>query len=259
MAGTMRSIRSSDLAVLLAAIVGLSLAVPVAAVSTSASNVPEAGQVDTEVGASYTMTDLYEDGIGEWTLRASTGLTGASWTVEKRKLSGEVITESHTGNTFETSVSSADGVETVTVSVTGNVPALREPHFEPEETFSITRLVRITDDGESQLGQWSVHHYTAESREAREAIQAAQAVVDDDAPEEAKRSLEQAISAYNAGNFENAVSNAEDAQRAVEKARKSRSRMQAALYAGLGVLALLVVFGGAYYYQRRQESYSELR
>lgn len=256
----MKSIHSSELAAVLALVLGLSLAVPVAAVSTTAVTVPDEGEVGTEVEASYRISDLYEgNDPDEWTLRATTELEGVSWTVQKRKLSGDVEPESHSGSTFETTISSDDGDDVVTVSVVGTVPPLAEPQYDPAETFSITRLDQVTGAQENKLGEWNVHHYTASSREAREEIEDAQAVVDADAPEDAQRELEQAISAYNAGNFENAIANAEDAQRTVDQADRSQSRMQAALYAGLGVLALLVVFGGVYYYQRRRDTYKELR
>lgn len=259
MATMMKWSRCSKLGVLLAVTIGLTLAVPVAAVSTSASGVPDEAEVGTEVEATYTLTDLYEDGVNEWTLRGSTELDGVSWLVEKRKLSGDTTTESYGGSSFETTVSATNDVDRVTVSVVGSTPAVEAWQYDPPEQFTMTRLVRIKGENENSLGTWEVHHFTADSAAARTAIDRAQDAVDDDSPADAQRDLEQAVSAYEAGNFDNAISNAEDAEDAAREAQQARQRRQLLFFGGLGVLALLIVFGGVYYYQRQQQEYTELR
>lgn len=257
----MRSTRCSRLVAgaVVAALVATLVATPVAAVSTDVDGLPADAEVGSEIEVTYTLTDLYEDGVNEWTLRGSTELTGVSWTVSKRKLSGDVVRESYGGASFETSVSAAEDVDRVTVRVTGTVPAVEAWRYEPPERFLATRLVRVAGENENELGRWQVHHYTEESSEARAAIESARASMGDDPPEDAERSLEQAISAYEGGNFPNAIANAEDAERAAESARESRQRLQLLLYGAIGVVALLAVFGGIYYYQSRRDSYSQLR
>lgn len=241
------------------AVVLAAIPVPAAAVSTTASGVPDDAEVGTEVESTFTLTDLYEDGVDRWQLRANTELTGVSWTVEKRKLNGDVVRESYGGSSFETTVDADEDVDRVTITVTGTVPEIDDYSYDPRERFAIARLVRIKGENENQLGRWTVHHYTAESREARQAIDDAREVVGDDAPADAQRDVEQAISAYEAGNFPNAIDNAEAAAETARDARRARERTQLLLYAGLGVLALVAVFGGFYYYRSRQETYDRLR
>lgn len=258
----MRSTRCSRLVAgaVVAALVATLVATPVAAVSTDVEGLPADAEVGTEINVTYTLTDLYSNDVNEWTLRGSTELTGVSWTVSKRKLSGGAGSpEQYGGSSFETSVSADEDVEQVTVRVTGTVPEVESWRYEPPERFLATRLVRVAGENENELGQWEVHHYTEESSEARAAIESARASMGEDPPEDAERSLEQAISAYEGGNFPNAIANAEDAERAAESARESRQRLQLLLYGAIGVVALLAVFGGIYYYQSRRDTYSQLR
>lgn len=257
----MRSTRSSRVVagVVVATLVASLLAVPVSAVTTEASGLPADAEVGTEVTANYTIAELYSDGVNEWTLRGSTNLTGVSWIVTKRKLSGDVVRENYGGSSFQTRVSAANDVERVTVRVTGATPAIDALRYEPRERFVATRLVRIAGENEQELGRYQVHHYTAESREARQAIADAEAAMGENPPADAERSLQQAISAYENGNFPNAISNAEDAETEATNARESRQRFELILYGAIGVVVLIAVFGGIYYYRSRQDTYSQLR
>lgn len=256
-ATTMRSTRSSSAVV--AVLLALALAMPVAAVSTSADGVPDRAEVDSEVEATFTLSELYSDGANEWTLRSSTALEGAAWTVKKQKLSGDVTSESYSGSSFETAVRSSENVETVTVTVTGDVPTVQNYSYDPAERFLLARFVRVRGENTADIDRQRVHHYTNESATAREAIDAAREAIDDGSPQEARRDLDQAISAYNAGNFENAVSNAEDAEQRAVQAQRSQNQTQLLLYAGIGVVALVVVFGGIFYWRSQRDTYDRLR
>lgn len=253
----MRSTRSSSAVV--AVLLALLLAVPVAAVSTSADGVPDRARVGEEVEATFTVSELYSDGANEWTLRGSTALEGVSWTVEKRKLSGDVVSESYGGSSFETAVRSSENVETVTVTVTGDTPAVEGFSYDPPQRFTMARLVRIKGENENTLDRWRVHHYTNESATARDAIDAAREAMGENPPDAAQRDLDQAISAYEAGNFGNAISNAEDAEERARRVQQSRNRTQLLMYGGIGVVALVVVFGGVFYWRSRRDTYDRLR
>lgn len=233
-------------------------AVPAAAVSTEAEGVPENAQVGEEVQATFTLTDLYEDGTDEWTLRATTELENVSWVVEKRKLSGDTTRESHTGQSVETTISANDDVDRVTVTVTGSAPELTEWRYDPPEQFRFARLVKVAG-GEDRLGDWQVHHYTEDSREAREAIDSAQTAVNESNSQEAERTLGRAITAYDEESPGLATDLANEAEQQAKQAERSRDRRQLLLYGVIGVVALLFVFGGIYYYRSRQEEYSQLR
>lgn len=256
----MRSIRCSRLVagVAVAALVASLTALPVTAVSTEVEGLPADAEVGTEITVSYTLTDLYEDGVNQWTLRGSTNLTGVSWTVAKRKLSGDVVRESYGGDSFSTEVRSENNVDRVTVQVRGTVPGVEPYRYDPPEQFLATRLDRIAGENEDELGRWQVHHYTSESQTARTAIDAAREEMGENPPADAERSLQQAISAYENGNFPNAISNAEDAEEAAVSARQSRQRLELLVYGAIGVIALVAAFGALYYYQTR-DTYNQLR
>lgn len=259
----MRSTRSSSAAVAALLVLALALvlaaAVPAGAVSTSGDNVPDRAQVGKGIEATFTISELYTDGANEWTLRSSTDLKNAAWTVKKRKLSGDVASESYSGSSFETSVRSSENVETIVVTVTGTVPAVEDYSYDPPEQFSLARFVRVRGENTAAVGSSQVHPYTNASATARDAIDAAQETMGNSPPQSARRSLDQAISAYDAGNFENAVSNAEDARDAARQAQRSQNRTQLLIYGGIGVLALLVVFGGLFYWRSQRDTYDRLR
>jgi hypothetical protein len=233
-------------------------AVPAAAVSTEAEGVPEDAQVGEEVQATFTLTDLYEDGTDEWTLRGSTGLENATWVVEKRKLSGDTTRESYTGQSFETTVSASDDVDRVTVTVKGTTPELASWSYDPAEQFQLARLVKVAG-GQERLGDWQVHHYTEDSREARQAIESAQAAVNDSDSQQAERTLQRAITAYNEESPQLAIDLANEAEQQATTAEQSRERRQLLIYGAIGAVALVLVFGGIYYYRSRQQEYSQLR
>jgi len=233
--------------------------VPAAAVSTEAEGVPDDAEVGEEVEATFVLTDLYEDGSDEWTLTATTDLQNVNWVVEKRTLSGDTMRESYTGQSFETTVSASEDVDRVTVTVTGTTPEVGTWSYDPREQFVMTELVKDTGGSADRLGQWEVHHHTPESREARTAIESAEAAVADVDHDGAERNLERAITAYEDGNHGLAVDLANEAEQQATQAKQASDRRQLLLYGGIGVVALLVVFGGLYYWRSQQDEYSQLR
>lgn len=242
-----------------ALLVLLATAAPVAAVTSSASGVPNGAQVGSEQEATYTLSNLYEDGTQEWTLTGRTNMTGVQWTVEKQKLGGDVETASFSGQTFSTTVSSNNDVERVTVTVRGTTPEVDNFTYEPREQYLFAQLNKSAGDAVTVIETTETHHYTTESQEARQAIESAQTAIDEaGGDEEAEDSLESAISAYNAENFGNAVDLAERAEGEAQQKQQAASRNQLLLFGGIGVLALFVVVGGVYYWRSQQDSYDKL-
>ena len=238
-------------AILLALSLVASFATPVAAISASAANLPQQQQVGAEGQATFTLTDLYEDGSNEFTLRGSTELENVSWTVRKVTLNGDTSSETFTGQSFETTVSSSNNVERVEVVVTGRAPAIESFTYDPAQSFEFARLSKAVGDNVNTVGTWSVEHYTSESQGAREAIDSAQTAVAASEDQQAEEQLGRAVRAYESGDFELATDLAADAEASADQARQSSETTQLLLFGALGVVALALVVGAVLYFRGR--------
>lgn len=258
----MNSNRSSRLATaLVATVLALAVATPVvAAVSVSPDGVPDEAEQGTDLEARFTLTELYTD-YESWTLEGETDLREVTWTVQQFDQAGnQVSQQSYDGQSFNESVSLDSDASEIRVRVTGTVPEVTEFSYDPEESFTVAAFTLVRQGGTQQaLDGYSTHHFTAESKQARQAIDEAGAAVDGVDNQQARNQLNRAIEAYNNGNFDLAIDLAEDAEQTARQAERSRQRTQLALYGGLGVLALVVVFGGVYYWQSQQDTYDKLR
>lgn len=257
----MNSNRSSSPTAFLVALSLLVLAVSTgAAVTSTASGVPEDARVGSKQGATYTLNNLYEDNTREWTLTGRTSMTGVQWIVEKRKLGGDVETESFSGQSFSTTVSSENSVETVVVTVNGTVPEISNFSYDPRERFVFAQLHKSVGNSKTEVTTTRVHHYTKSSRQARQAIEnASEAIQAVGGDEQANRTLHNAISSYEAADFDNAIDLANQAEQRARQAERASQRTQLALYGGIGVVGLVAVFGGVYYWRSRQDTYDKLR
>lgn len=237
----------------------LAAVAPAAAVTSSASGVPNAAQVGSEQKATYTLGELYADGTQEWTLTGRTNMTGVQWTVEKRKLGGDVETKSYSGQSFSVQVSSNNDVEKVIVTVRGTTPEVRNFTYDPREQFLFVRLNKSFGDSAETITTTQVHHYTNDSKRAREAIESARSAIEAAGGDrQAEQLLNNAVSAYNSENFDNAADLARQAKREAKQKQQVSSRNRTLLYAGAGLLALLAVAGGVYYWRSQQDTYDKL-
>ena len=245
--------RCSDLLVstLALLLVASLVAVPVAAISASADGVPSRQQVGEERQATLTLTDLYEDGSQEFTLRGETELEAANWRVRYVKLNGDTTSETFSGSSFETTVSSNDNVERVEVRVTGEAPAVENFSYDPAQSFEFARLSKVVGDNVNTVDSWDVVHYTSESADAREAIDSADEAVSGANSEQAEEQLNRAIRAYGSGDFELATDLAEDAEATAQQSQQSSQTTQLLLYGAIGVVALALVVGGVLYLRGR--------
>jgi hypothetical protein len=241
--------RCSSLAVLLTvlALVLVSAVGPVAAVTADATDVPDRQEVGQERRATFTLTDLYEDGTNEFTLRGTTRLENVSWTVRKVTLNGDRRTETYTGGSFETTVSAAENTERVEVVVAGRAPSVENFSYDPAQSFEFARLAKAVGDNVDVVGTWSVTHYTAASAEARSAIETAEPVVAGSGSGSAEQQLRRARQAYDGGEFDLAAELAADAESTAASARQSRGTTQLLLFAGVGVVAVALVVGAVLY------------
>jgi hypothetical protein len=223
---------------------------------------PESTQVGDSVSMEVTMTDAFEDPLpNSYTLQATTALNDAGFTIRATNVAGDtVIQEDVASDTATLQLNSQDGIDEVTIIVEGDVPQMSEFNYQDleVENYTAMKLSRVVDNGTSQLegGVWSAHRYTEQSQKARTAIDEANASVQDASSSEAEDDLERAIAAYNSGNFQNAVSLAEDAQ---DTAEGNQQTTQLLLIGGAVIVLVAVVGGGAYVWKQRQQDTSKLR
>lgn len=257
----MNLIRSSNRVLAITfVVVLLGAAGTAAALSVTASNVPEETPVGSETNASITIEDPFTDTPNEWTLEGETQLENVSWTVTVLDQGQQLSQETYGQQSFSQELAREGGGDQIEIEIAGDVPAVEEHSYDPPENYTLAELRSVQGNNTQELTTYSVHHYTNESQSARQEIDAASAAIEDaGGTEDANRSLEQAISAYDNGNFENAISNAKDAQSAAEQAEQSQEQTQMLLYAGVGVVVLLVVIGGVWYWRNQQDDYDKLR
>lgn len=228
----------------------------VAAVNDEAEGVPSDARVGSEVTATYTFTDLYSD-YESWTLHGETNLTDVTWTVRELDQAGNQVDQnSYDGASFDEDVSLDSDTATVEVKVTGTVPAVENFTYDPPQRFRFASFAQTRQGGASeQITEDRVHHYTNESKQAREAIDEAAAAVEGSGSGDAQNALNNAIAAYDKSNFELARDLASEAE---NKASQSK-QTQMLLFGGLGVVALALVVGGVYYWRQQRDTYDKLR
>ncbi|KTG09135.1 hypothetical protein AUR64_15165 [Haloprofundus marisrubri] len=261
--------RSSKLAALVASVFVLlsAVATPVAAVSVAEENVPSEAEVGEQVSATVTLDELYQNPQwNTWSVAGQTNLTDVTWTVTYYDQTGSKVgSDEFDGQNFTgASVNSDDGISEVDVKVTGTVPDVTEFDYEDEQQFLLMGLSQTRDGGASNpINTWNAHHYTAESAEAREAIANAENAISEAGgadTQQAEQSLTQAIRAFNGENpdFDLATELATEAENQAGSAQQSSQTMQMAMYAVGGLVALLAIVGGVFWYRSNQTTYDKL-
>jgi hypothetical protein len=241
-------IHSSKGAILGALLVCSLVAVGTAAAVSVSGDAPAPAENGTEVSMSVTIEDPFANAPDQWTLRGDTELVEANWNVEVLNQGRLVTRNDAAGANFTQPLNFDDGATTVNVTVTGTVPTLSTFDYENKSAENYLVMSLAQQSGNAVDQRWSAHRYTAESDSARQAIDDAQSAVEE-AGGAGEDDLDQAINAYDAGNFDNAESLADDAQTAAEE---SQGGLPIVLIGGVVVVLLLVVGGGYYYYQSQQ-------
>lgn len=249
---------SKLLSLLVAGLLVSSLAVgSAAAVESSPQELPEESEVGTEYEATFELTELFDE-YEQWTLHGETELTNVTWTIRQYDQADNQIRQTSVdGQTFDEDINIEDGTSRVEVRVTGTTPEIGNLSYDPEERFVVANFTQVREGGTQQeIASHGAHHYTNESKEARNAIDDASEVVNRSGDQESRETLQSAISAYEAGNFDNAISLAE---RAEEEATETETRRNFLLYGAAAVVVLLLLGGGYYLYKSRQQGPSRLR
>ncbi|QPV64371.1 hypothetical protein I7X12_07090 [Halosimplex litoreum] len=254
-------IRSSKSAALVA-LLALSLAAvgTAGAISVSPGEVPNETQVGETVTTTVTVDDPFVDMNDQWTLQGSTELTNVSWTVTVLQQGEEVDQASYGEQSFEQALNASNGGDTVEIALTGDTPAVENYTYEPRETYTLYDFASVQGSSTSDLNATSVHHYTNASDSARLAIDdASEAINASSGNSDAENLLNNAISAYENGNFGNAEDLAGQAQNQAEQAQQSAQRNQTILM-GVGALVVLaIVVGGVYYWRSNQNEPTKLQ
>ncbi len=261
----MNSIRYSRATVALLCVVGLLAVVGTAGAFTVSTEGDVANEtaVGSEVSVTYVIDDPYTDVPSEWTLDGETELENVSWTVEVRDRGSVVYDETYGEQSFTQAMNgegAQDGDE-VRITLEGTVPAVENYTYEPRETYTVANLARVTGSNENEFRADSAHHYTNQSREARQSIDDAGAAIEEaGGNSEAEDLRGNAISAYENGNFENAIDLANEAENKATQAQQSQQTTQTLLYAAGAVVLLLLLGGGGYYLysQSQEDDYSKL-
>jgi hypothetical protein len=250
--------RFSKLAVV--CLLALSVAsVPAAGVSVGDSTVTSDAEVGTQITATVTLTELYQDPqLEAWSLAGETELTDVTWTVEYYDQTGaRVNQESYDGQSFDSAqIAAEDGTSEVQVRITGTVPEVTEYSYDPPQSFTVIDLTQAREGGSSNdIDTWTATHYTEESREARNAIDDAAAAVAEVDSQDADQQLQNAIEVYNGDGdeFPTAIELANQAQEEAEQTQQSNQLIQYALY-GVGGLVVVALLVGGFLYWRSQQS-----
>lgn len=262
----MNSNRCSKLfALLLATLLVVSAVGPAAAMSASASGAPEKAKVGSDVTTTFTIQKPFSD-YDSWTLNGTTDLSDVTWTVKLYDQGGEKIGQkSYDGQSFDHSLAKSDAYE-VKVKVQGTVPEVTNFTYDPAQSLLLAELTQVRQGGSSEAiaDPWTFRPYTEESAEARSAIENAEGTIEDAeesgaSVSDAESTLSDAVSAFDGENFGLATDLAGKAEDSASSSQQSNQQTQMLLYGGIGLLALVLVVGGLFWYRNQQDDYDRLR
>ncbi|UWG48841.1 putative membrane protein [Halanaeroarchaeum sp. HSR-CO] len=255
--------RSSSTALVLVALLVVSVA-PAAAVSVSDEASPSAVEVGEQQDVTYTVSDLYTD-YDRWQLSGETELTDVTWTVTTYdQTDAKIEQQQYNSPSFDHEIAADEDVSAVEVRLQGTTPSWSEWQYDPAQNLTLATFAQAQEGGSSsEVATYTARPYTADSQSARTAIDDAKAAIDDAEsaganPDEAESLLNNAISAYENGNFENAGDLASQAQNSANSAAQSANRTDLLLMAGGVVVLLALVAGGIYWYLQQRETYDRL-
>ncbi len=229
------------------------------AVAIADHNAPTEVEVGTAQEATFTIEDLYTD-YNSWTLRGETELTNVTWTIEKQNAGDETIAgNSYDGQQVNESVALDQDTVTVLVQIRGTVPPITNYTYTPREQFIFASFQLVREEGASEtISTHESFHYSEENQAARDAIaQAETAIENAGGHQSAEQTLNNSISAYENGNFDNAIDLAQQAESSATSASESQEQRRQLLI-GLGILIVLGIVIGAVYWYRKNKTGAKL-
>jgi hypothetical protein len=260
----MNSIHSSRLVAL--ALAACVLTQGVAALTVGGDD-PGDVEVDSDVDHTVTLEELHQNPqVEQWTLEASTDLEDAEWTLTYLDQAGEEIDKtSHDGAEITSDdLSTENNVDAVEVRVRGTVPAIEEYTYPEEEMVTVMALTQSPTNGvTNDVTTIEAHAYTSESQQARDNLDAAREAIDSASESGAdvsdvESTFQSAVSSYENGNFQNANRLANRAAENADAKVESSEQTQTILYAVGGVVMLVLIVDGFFWYRSRQDTYDKL-
>jgi hypothetical protein len=248
------SSRSVAFGVLLAIALAVGMAGIAAAADFEADEEPEPTIEGEEVSMEVISENPFNE-FTEWTLVGSTELEEPGWTITLVDNTGEETSVGYEGESFEHQLNGSENIVEVHVQVNGNAPSADEFDYEDLSVEQSTAIELTRAQGSETLGTWNVRSITEESQNAREALDSAQSVIEGSGNTNAEERFQEAVTFYNSGEFESAISAAEDAESMVD----TSGGLPLPLLIGGGVVVLLIVAGGFYVYRQRQRNTNKLR
>tara|TARA_B100000676_G_scaffold195136_1_gene191822 strand:+ start:26366 stop:27139 length:774 start_codon:yes stop_codon:yes gene_type:complete len=231
-----------------------------------ATSIEQGGVDQVEIGSDIivqtVVTELYTTNTGPidvWTLRGESLLESVTWTVTEINAADRPIQGSkkvYAGKVFEHGVSLDDSVVKIIVEVSGTIPEVSDWKYEPAQKILVMELSQVRLGGtENVIGIIEASPYNPESKLAREAIDKANVVVEESKDMDAQQTIENAISAYDVGNFKNAKDLARQAEENAIALENSQERKGLILNI-VGVVMVVALIGGAiiWYQSTRHKS-----
>lgn len=211
--------RCSELTLVFAVALLTATAGVAGAVSVTSESIP---QESTATGETVTLEvalgELYAD-QSAWDLTATTGLEDAEWTVEDRSGGSVDDTREYSGSSIDAgrlNGSAENAPESVHVVVSGTVPTPQTFSYDDGQSFQALEIEGVTDNVVFTVDTWSLDHHTSDSRTARTRLEEVessieQAQSDGEDISAAETSFEEAVTAFDSGDFETATSRADEA------------------------------------------------
>ena len=252
-----RSSKGATLVALFALL--LAAAGPAGALTISDQTDFEDSRVGETVSTTVVIEDPFTDQPDEWTLRGSTELENVSWTVTVLQQGNQINETVYGDQTFEQTLSLDNGGDEVRIDLVGDTPAVENHTYDPRETYVLWDLVSVTGSSESTLNTSTVHHYTNDSREARNAIDNATMAVNGSGNQDARDQLNRSTEAYDGGQFDLAIDTAQDARDTAEQAEQSQQQTRTLIYAAIARVVLAMLGGGVYYWRANQDEPTKLQ
>ena len=228
------------------------------AVTVDDETVPGSAEVGTDVTAQVVVVDLYE-AADQWTLAGESELQQVTWTVVGFNAANREVQSyraTYAGSEFEHPVSLDSEVVRVRVELTGTVPAVENYSYDPSQEFRFVELSHVRAGGTTtEIASLDTHHFTQDSQRAANAIDGAEQAIDRvGGNQQAETTLDNAISAYEAGNFDNAYDLAQQSLRTAQRAGQTQQRNQLLLYGALGLVLVGVIVGAVLWYRSQQRT-----